>query len=135
MAVGQAGGWANGSADPGFHIQYDESIRDIAVDNNNNTYYLTTVWSQDQNLNGTSVTNYGLRDLFLFSTDCQGNIRWTRTIGGSGLGENAWHIEVDNNGGLYVMATLYSQAEATDPNAVPIHLMIPIPFLLHLCGC
>ncbi|MGN7863113.1 T9SS type A sorting domain-containing protein [Chryseobacterium sp. 22458] len=116
----QVGG-ANGSADPGFHIQYDESIRDIAVDNNNNTYYLTTVWSQDQNLNGTSVTNYGLRDLFLFSTDCQGNIRWTRTIGGSGLGENAWHIELDNNGGLYVMATLYSQAEATDPNAVPIH--------------
>ncbi len=67
----QVGG-ANGSADPGFHIQYDESIRDIAVDNNNNTYYLTTVWSQDQNLNGTSVTNYGLRDLFLFLRTARG---------------------------------------------------------------
>lgn len=117
----QAGG-ATGSADPGFNYKYDESIRDIVVDSNNNTYYLTTVWAQDQNLNGTSVQNYGLRDLLLFSTDCQGNIRWSRTIGGTGTGENAWHIEVDNNGGLYVMATLYNAADANNPNAIPIRL-------------
>jgi hypothetical protein len=61
----QVGG-ATGSADPGFTYRYDESIRDIVVDNNNNTYYLTTVWSQDQNLDGTTIPNYGTRDLFLF---------------------------------------------------------------------
>lgn len=117
----QVGG-AVGSADQGFHYRYDESIRDIVVDNNNNTYYLTTVWSQDQNLNGAPIPNYGLRDLLLFSTDCQGNIRWSRTIGGTGIGENAWHIEVDNNGGLYVMATLYNAADSTQPNEIPIRL-------------
>lgn len=117
----QVGG-ATGSADPGFTYRYDESIRDIVVDNNNNTYYLTTVWSQDQNLDGTAIPNYGTRDLFLFSTDCQGNIRWSRTIGGTGPGENAWHIEVDNNGGLYVMATLYNAADTTQPNEIPIKL-------------
>ena len=117
----QVGG-ATGSADLGFHYKYDESIRDIAVDNNNNSYYLTTVWAQDQNLNGTSLPNYGVRDLLLFSTDCQGNIRWSRVIGGSGLGENAWNIEVDNNGGVYVMATLYNEADVSDPTANPIRL-------------
>ena len=42
-------------------------------------------------------------------------------IGGSGDGENAWHIKVDNNGGLYVLATLYNNSYAGDPNAVPMH--------------
>lgn len=116
----QAGG-LTGSADPGFSYPFDESIRDIAVDNNNNTYYLATMREQGQNLNGVTVTNYGLSDLFLFSTDCQGNLRWSRAIGGSGNGENAWHIELDNNGGLYIMATLYSAADTNDPSSIPIH--------------
>ncbi|MDR4892698.1 MULTISPECIES: T9SS type A sorting domain-containing protein [unclassified Chryseobacterium] len=116
----QAGG-LTGSADPGFHYVFDESIRDIVVDDNNNTYYLATMREQGQNLNGTSVTNYGLSDLFLFSADCAGNIRWSRPIGGSGDGENAWHIKVDNNGGLYVMATIYNNSYIGDPNAVPVH--------------
>ncbi|MBP1168009.1 hypothetical protein JOE44_004893 [Chryseobacterium sp. PvR013] len=116
----QAGG-LTGSADPGFHYVFDESIRDIVVDDNNNTYYLATMREQGQNLNGTSVTNYGLSDLFLFSADCAGNIRWSRPIGGSGDGENAWHIKVDNNGGLYVMTTIYNNSYIGDPNAVPVH--------------
>ncbi|MEJ5049741.1 T9SS type A sorting domain-containing protein [Chryseobacterium culicis] len=116
----QAGG-LTGSADPGFHYVFDESIRDIVVDNNNNTYYLATMREQGQNLNGTSVNNYGLSDLFLFSADCAGNIRWSRPIGGSGDGENAWHIKVDNSGGLYVMATIYNNSYIGDPNAVPVH--------------
>lgn len=94
----QAGG-QTGSVGSGFDYINDESIRDIAVDSDNNTYYLATIWSQNQNLEGTPVTSYHQRDLFLFSTDCQGNVRWSRTIGGTGTSENAWNIEVDNNGG------------------------------------
>ena len=116
----QAGG-ITGSADPGFHYIFDESIRDIVVDNDNNIYYLATMQQQGQNVNGTPVTNYGLSDLFLFSTDCSGNIRWTRPIGGSGNGENAWHIKIDNNGGLYILATIYNNSYIGDPNAVPVH--------------
>ncbi|MGE8431086.1 T9SS type A sorting domain-containing protein [Chryseobacterium joostei] len=116
----QAGG-QTGSNSAFFDYLYDESIRDIAVDNNNNTYYLASIWAQGQNLNGVPVTSYGLRDLLLFSTDCQGNIRWSRTIGGSGYNEFAWNIEVDNNGGLYIMGYFINQSNMGDPNAVPIH--------------
>ncbi|MGU3376563.1 T9SS type A sorting domain-containing protein [Chryseobacterium sp. M5A1_1a] len=116
----QAGG-LTGSADPGFNYSFDESIRDIVVDDNNNTYYLATMNAQEQNLNGVAVANYGLSDLFLFSTDCAGNVRWSRAIGGSGNNEHAWQIALDNNGGLYIMATFYNSAEISDPNGVPIH--------------
>lgn len=116
----QAGG-AMGSADPGFTYLHDESIRDIVVDNNNNTYYLATVQPQDQNLNGVPITHYANKDLLLFSTDCQGNIRWTRTIGGTDE-ESAWHIAVDNNGGLYMLATVFNGSYYGSPGSlVPVH--------------
>lgn len=116
----QAGGQA-GASTSFFNYLDDESIRDIAVDSNNNAYYLASIWNQDQNLDNTLVTSYGLRDLIIFSTDCQGNIRWSRTIGGSGFNEFAWNIEVDNNGGLYIMGRFLNEAYTGDPNAVPIH--------------
>ena len=116
----QAGG-QTGFNSSFFDYVNDESIRDIAVDNNNNTYYLATIWAQNQNLDGTSVTSYNQRDLFLFSTDCQGIIRWSRTIGGQGSSENAWNIELDNNGGLYLMANLFNQGYANQPSSVPTH--------------
>lgn len=116
----QAGG-ITGSADPGFTYLLDESIRDIVVDNNNNTYYLATVQPQDQNLNGTPITHYAHSDLLLFSTDCQGNIRWTRTIGGTD-NESAWHIAVDNNGGIYMLATVFNASYFGSPGSlVPVH--------------
>ena len=49
-------------------------------------------------------------DLLLFSLDCQGNFRWSRTIGGNGDGDFAWKIEVDNNGGLYIFESSYNIA-------------------------
>ncbi|WP_262152717.1 T9SS type A sorting domain-containing protein [Chryseobacterium foetidum] len=116
----QAGG-QTGSVGSGFDYLNDESIRDIAVDNNNNTYYLATIWAQNQNLDGTAVTSYHQKDLFLFSTDCQGNVRWSRTIGGTGTSEHAWNIEVDNNGGLYIMTNLTNQGFTYQPGTIPIH--------------
>lgn len=117
----QAGGEV-GSVDPGFHYLQDESIRDIVVDNNNNMYYLASVWNQEQNLDGVPVDNYGIRDLLLFSTDCQGNVRWSTTLGGYGDSEHAWHIAVDNNGGLYMMFNAINQVEESYPTTYqPIH--------------
>jgi hypothetical protein len=117
----QAGG-QTGSVGSGFNYLTDESIRDIAVDSNNNTYYLATIWAQGQNLDGTAVPSRHQRDLILFSTDCQGNIRWSTTIGGKGSDENAWNIELDNNGGLYILATIYSNSQNGDPQLVPVYL-------------
>jgi len=116
----QAGG-QTGSVGSGFDYLTDESIKDIAVDNNNNTYYLATIWAQNQNLDGTSVTSYHQKDLFLFSTDCQGNVRWSRTIGGTGTFEHAWNIELDNNGGLYLMTNLTNQGFTSQAGTIPIH--------------
>lgn len=117
----QAGGY-EGSANSGYTYSEDESIRDIAVDSSNNTYYLATTFAQGQNIDGVPITIYKNRDLVLFSTDCLGNLRWSTTIGGSGSSEFAWNIKVDNNGGLYIMATIYNDSQIGDPNGVPIHL-------------
>lgn len=115
------GGGNEGSFSSGFTYVEDESIRDIAVDNQNNYYYLATINPMNPTLNGTPVTNYHQQDLFLFSTDCQGNIRWTRTIGGRNEQEYAWNIELDNNGGLYILGNFNSNVQSTDPSPIPIY--------------
>lgn len=116
----QYGGGDNGSYGSGFTYTRDESIRDIAVDNNNNYYYLATNNPGNPTLNGTPVTNYHSQDLFLFSTDCQGNIRWTKTIGGRFRWEYAWNIELDNNGGLYILGSFRTD-DVTDPSPIYTH--------------
>jgi hypothetical protein len=115
------GGGNEGSFSSGFTYTQDESIRDIAVDNQNNYYYLATINPMNPTLNGTPVTSYHQQDLFLFSTDCQGNIRWTRTIGGRIEQEFAWNIELDNNGGLYLLGSFSTTNYVTDPAPIPIH--------------
>lgn len=113
------GGGDNGSTNVGFSPVNDEFIRDVVVDNNNNSYYLSAIYPGNPKLNGVSVTNYNNRDLFLFSTDCAGNVRWTRTVGGFASGEEAWKLEVDNSGGLYIMARVINQADTANPTILP----------------
>ncbi|QFG53467.1 T9SS type A sorting domain-containing protein [Chryseobacterium sp.] len=115
------GGGNTGSTSSGFNYTQDESIRDIAVDNQNNYYYLATMNPTSPTLHGTAVNNYDRQDLFLFSTDCQGNVRWTRNIGGTTAVQQSWNIEVDNNGGLYIMGTFQNRAYASNPTYVPLH--------------
>ncbi|MDF0718703.1 T9SS type A sorting domain-containing protein [Kaistella sp. PBT33-4] len=115
------GGGNTGSTSSGFNYTQDESIRDIAVDNQNNYYYLATMNPTNPTLNGTAVDNYDRQDLFLFSTDCQGNVRWTRNIGGTTAVQQSWNIEVDNNGGLYIMGTFQNRAYASNPTYAPLH--------------
>lgn len=109
------GGGNSGSSGVGFNETTDEMIRSVAVDNQNNYYYLSSVFQGTPQLDGQTVTHYGSRDLLLFSTDCQGNIRWSQTIGGYGDGESAWKLETDNNGGLYIMANVVNQANINAP--------------------
>ncbi|WP_166413054.1 T9SS type A sorting domain-containing protein [Chryseobacterium lacus] len=117
---GQYGGGDQGSFGSGFTYTNDESIRDIAVDNNNNYYYLATINPGSPTLNGAPVTNYSSQDLFLFSTDCQGNVRWTRTIGGYNKNEYAWNIEVDNAGGIYMLGYFVNLYGVEAPAVAPI---------------
>jgi len=97
-------------------------LRDIAVDSNNNIYYLAKIWNQGQNVDGTSVPNYGNSDLIIYSTDCQGILRWSTVIGGTGNLDSAWNIEVDNNGGVYLLASLWNEGYSYQPTSIPTHL-------------
>lgn len=78
-----------------------EMILDMAVDANNNYYYLTPIYGGNSNIDGSAVNTYtDDRNILLFSTDCNGNLRWKRVIGGSSDNEKAYRIQLDNNGGL-----------------------------------
>ena len=67
-----------------------EQVFDIAIDKNNNYYFLAKIKGGTPQLNGQPVTIYGNQaggtgnDIFLFSTTCDGQIRWSQAIGGGG---------------------------------------------------
>lgn len=68
---------------------YVEQIYDIAIDQNNNYYFVASIGSGGiPLLNGQPVTVYGYQhtsagnDIFLFSTTCNGTVRWSQAIGG-----------------------------------------------------
>lgn len=116
----KSGGGDSGSSGTGFYENRDEMIRDIVVDNDNNSYYLTKIYPLNPNINGTPVMSYQNSDLLLFSLDCVGNLRWTRTIGGEGNSEFAWNLKLDDNGGLYLMINVANGSHVQSPNDLPI---------------
>src|SRR5690606_39678222 len=68
---------------------YVEQVHDIAIDKNNNYYFVASITTVGTPLlNGQSVTVYGNpnpgNDVFLFSTTCDGTLRWSQAIGGGG---------------------------------------------------
>lgn len=111
----KAGGGDVGPSGTGISETQDELIRDVVIDNDNNSYHLTKIFPQNPNINGTPVTSYQNSDLLLFSLDCQGNLRWSRTIGGYGSNETAWKLSVDNSGGLYMMTYVVNEANTAFP--------------------
>ncbi len=119
----KTGGGYVGSYGSGLNFSKDEMIRDIVVDNNNNSYYLTTLYPNNPQVGGVPVTHYHDKDLLLYSLDCNGNLRWTKTIGGYQDYEQAWKISVDNNGGLYMMLHANNRVDIdAPPHFTQIHL-------------
>jgi len=63
-----------------------EQVFDIAIDSNNNYYFLAKITNGTPKLNGQPVTVYGNpqggNDIFIFSTTCDGTVRWSQAIGG-----------------------------------------------------
>lgn len=95
----------------GIPLAYDfnvEQVVDIAVDADNNYYFLAFLTLNNTEFDGTPVISYNSipqdassNDLLLISTDCSGTLRWTQTIGGGG-DDFAYKIELDGNGSLYL---------------------------------
>ncbi|SEH53719.1 Por secretion system C-terminal sorting domain-containing protein [Paenimyroides aquimaris] len=112
---GLTGGGSTGEI--GWNYQA-EQIFDIAIDSNNNYYFLAKIKNGSPQLNGQPVTVYGNpqggNDIFLFSTTSSGTVRWSQTIGGGGLFDAAYKIALDSNNNVYVGTTL-SVANANKP--------------------
>ncbi|QTY26145.1 hypothetical protein [Flavobacterium sp. CS20] len=61
-----------------------ERVLDLKIDSNNNYYYLAEVSGAQTDYDGMPITTYNnnnTKDIYMFSTDCQGNFRWSKSIG------------------------------------------------------
>ncbi|RRA94561.1 T9SS type A sorting domain-containing protein [Paenimyroides viscosum] len=104
-----SGGGSNGNtgeAQSNFD-RTSEQIYDIKVGTDNNYYFLATVRGtfgvhlKDQPV---STYNYSKNnDIFLFSTTCDGTVRWSRAIGG-GASDEAYNFVLDSNNNVYIAA-------------------------------
>ncbi|RYD94517.1 MAG: hypothetical protein EOP54_17385, partial [Sphingobacteriales bacterium] len=121
----RGGGKKNAQGENSGFDYNSEHIVDIAVDEDNNYYYLAFMTQLDTEYDGTAVTVYnpemqnsGMTDIVLISTDCAGTLRWMQTIGG-GQSDYAYNIQLDNNGGLYLGANVLNTSSSTDEYLPP----------------
>ena len=108
------GGASLGGTGGGFA---DEKINDVKVGTDNNYYFVATFEGPyNTNLNGVDVPSYnnsntamgnGANDIFLFSTTCDGQVRWTQTIGGW-QDDTAYNLVLDDQNNVYVGANVGS---------------------------
>ncbi|MEG1022682.1 MAG: hypothetical protein RSE50_14360, partial [Myroides sp.] len=88
-----------------------EQVYDVAVGSDANYYFLanigrSSIGSSGSQLAGQPVTVYNsyassVSDIFLFSTTCDGTVRWSQAIGGGG-GDSAYKIALDSNNNVYI---------------------------------
>lgn len=97
-----------------------ERIVDVAVDGDNNYYYLAEVGGFSFTLGDMEFDTYNsypsMRDIFVFSTDSEGNYRWSKVIGG-GAGERAASLGIDGEGNIYVSGQVFN----TNTTQIPVH--------------
>ncbi|RZJ57879.1 MAG: hypothetical protein EOO45_27180, partial [Flavobacterium sp.] len=107
--------------------QFSEHIKDIAIDVDNNYYFLTPVASTNTNYDGVpfdvynnTETSNGYADVLLLSTTCDGTYRWSRVIGGGNVDEG-YSISLDENGGVYVSVSVYNDMNQGNMTFIPPH--------------
>src|SRR5690606_316368 len=82
----------------------DEAIHDIKVGSDGNYYFIASIYGTGQHNNAqldgvtvpTNNTPSGPKDIFLFSTDCEGQVRWSQAIGG-GSSDSAYNLVLDSD--------------------------------------
>src|SRR5690606_15362028 len=91
----------------------NETIHDIKVGTDGNYYFIATIYGSGQifnaQLDGQPVypnnlpnnLGGGAKDIFLFSTDCEGEVLWSRAIGG-GSDDLAYNLVLDSNDNVYI---------------------------------
>jgi len=111
----------------------EEQIYDIKVGTDNNYYFIATIkGNSGAQLNGQPQTVYNVSnggdDIFIFSTTCEGQVRWSQAIGGEGLLDRAYSIALDSNNNVYVGAHVQGGSNYSvhfSPN--PAHDVTPFP--------
>src|SRR5690554_4346588 len=87
----------------------DEAIHDIKVGSDGNYYFIASIFGTGQHNNAqldgltvpTNNTPSGPEDIFLFSTDCEGDVRWSQAIGG-GSSDRAYNLVLDSEDNVYI---------------------------------
>src|SRR5690606_10122974 len=110
----------------------DEGIIDIAIDSNNNYYYLSRLNGNSPMYNDESLQenmaleHYGGKDILLLSTDENGNYRWHQVIGGYSE-EVPSNIIVDSYNGVYLNASLRNSTEGSTNNPIQLTSEVTLP--------
>ena len=132
-----SGGSPNGNESSPTGMNYlSEQIYDVKIGNDGNYYYIATMKGLNlTQLDGQPVTVYNQSlgsepDIFLFSTTCDGQIRWSQAIGG-GINDTAYNLVLDSNDNVYVGAYVRNVPIQFDGRAVHFSptdsLPLPVP--------
>src|SRR5690606_17188374 len=108
----KSGGGGQSASGSTFVESEDETVRDIVVDADNNYYFLTSLKGGTRTFEGESLTSYGaldIVDILIISLDCEGNYRWSHTIGGR-LDDQAYKLGLDSTNGLYIGVSVRNAA-------------------------
>ncbi|MBA5792685.1 T9SS type A sorting domain-containing protein [Flavobacterium sp. xlx-214] len=105
------GGGSFGSGSWNYDV---EQVFDVQVGTDNNYYFIAKIKDGSPKLAGQPVTVYGNggHDIFIFSTTCDGQVRWSQAIGGAEQ-DDAYKIALDNSNNVYVGANVENQVSTT----------------------
>src|SRR5690625_7804602 len=99
---GSASGFSNSTP---LYDYGEERIVDLAIDNDNNYYYLAQIAGYNFMIGDMEFDTYNdyadERDILVFSTDEEGNYRWSNTIGG-GVSDRAISLNIGGDRCIYV---------------------------------
>jgi hypothetical protein len=103
--VKRGGGITNLTSGSEVYSTGVERVIDLSIDSNDNYYYLAEVGASQTDYDGTAIQTFSIngsqKDIFVFSTDCQGNFRWSKSIG-SGVNDFAVSIDIDSGNNIYI---------------------------------
>lgn len=95
-----------------------ERVLEVVVDSDNNYYFLAEVGANQTDYDGMPLTTYSAsgnkKDIYIFSTDCEGNFRWDKMIGG-GIDDSASSIGLDSNNNVYVSGHVRNSSTTPPP--------------------
>lgn len=103
-----------------------DQIYDVKVGTDNNYYFIGSLYGTvGTHLNGVTVntnnSSVGGNDIFLFSTTCDGTVRWSQSIGGQGSLDRSFNLVLDSNNNVYIGVHVNAVGSSVSFSANPNH--------------